>query len=318
MTFSFNPYAVFICNGFSIALLDQGDCFYLFDSLARDSDGMPNVNSKSILLKKTNIAGISLHLRRLFSFDNSITSTAVSQFDLHSLCISHVCRETIKRYQRAGVQICDITTYHPLQECISFELCPSQLDASSLLADSLNEHGSALLDSPLLCEELQTSLNKKRRLNDTSKDGLSSKKFKNKESSLVTQFHRLVSCGPKYICTSCCQTFFRYSVVKFDIQGLKPEMKRLCTSGHKSVEDKEWICQQCANSLKKNNLNKYLNFCQFRLRWARHSHHSCIWVCVHPYLSVLARNFAYSVVWNFSKTWPWDQICQGHALTSRI
>ena len=170
---------------------------------------MPNVNGKSILLKKTNIAGISLHLRRLFSSDNSITTTAVSQFDLHSLCISHVCTETIKRYQRVGVQICDITTYPPLQECISFELCPSQPDASSLLADSLNEHGSALLESPLLCEELKTSLNKKRRLNDTSKDGLSSKKFKNKESSIVTQFHKLVSWGPQYICTSCCQTFFQ-------------------------------------------------------------------------------------------------------------
>ena len=239
---------------------------------------MPNVNGKSILLKKTNIAGISLHLRRLFSSDNSITTTAVSQFDLHSLCISHVCRETIKRYQRAGVQICDITTYPPLQECISFELCPSQPDASSLLADSLNEHGSTLLDSSLICEELQTSLNKKRRFSDTSKDGLSSKKFKNKESAIVTQFHKLVSCGSQYICTSCCQTFFRHSVVKFDIQGLKPEMKRLCTLGHKSVEDKEWICQQCANSLKKNNLSKYLPFCQARLCWARHSHHSCIWV----------------------------------------
>ena len=56
------------------------------------------------------------------------------------------------------------------------------------------------------------------------------------------------------------------SVVKFNIQGLKPEMKRLCTLGHKSVEDKVWICQQCANSLKKNNLNKYLPFCQARLR----------------------------------------------------
>ena len=60
MTFSFNPYAVFIYNSFSIALLEQGDCFNLFESHARDSDGMPNVNGKSILLKKTNIAGIFL------------------------------------------------------------------------------------------------------------------------------------------------------------------------------------------------------------------------------------------------------------------
>ena len=171
-----------------------------------------------------------------------------------------VCRETIKWYQWAGFQICDITTYPPLQECISFELCPSQPYASSQLADSLNEHGSALLDSPLICEELQTSLNKKLKLSDTSKDGLSSKKFKNKESAIVTQFHKLVSCGPQYICTSCCQTFFRHSDVKFDIQGLKPEMKRLCTLGHKSVEDKEWICQQCANSLKKNNLEQISSF----------------------------------------------------------
>ena len=148
MTFSFNPYAVFICNGFSIALLEQGDCFYLFDSHAIDSGGMSNVNGKSILLKKTNIAGISLHLRRLFSSDNSITITAVSQSGLHSLCISHVCMETIKRYQRAGVLICDITTYPPLQECISFELCPSQPDASSLLADSLKNTVSHYLIHP--------------------------------------------------------------------------------------------------------------------------------------------------------------------------
>ena len=60
MTFSFNPYAVFICNGFSIVLLEQGDCFYLFESHARASDGMPNVNGKNILLKKTNIIGIFL------------------------------------------------------------------------------------------------------------------------------------------------------------------------------------------------------------------------------------------------------------------
>ena len=60
MTFSFNPYAVFICNGFSVALLEQGDCFYLFESHARASDGMPNVNGKNILLKKTNITGIFL------------------------------------------------------------------------------------------------------------------------------------------------------------------------------------------------------------------------------------------------------------------
>ena len=73
-----------------------------------------------------------------------------------------------------------------LQECISFELCPSQPYASSQLADSLNEHGSALLDSPLICEELQTSLNKKLKLSDTSKDGLSSKKFKN-NSHTVSQ-----------------------------------------------------------------------------------------------------------------------------------
>ena len=60
MTFSFNPYAVFICNSFSVALLEQGDCFYLFESHARASDGMPNVNGKNILLKKTNITGIFL------------------------------------------------------------------------------------------------------------------------------------------------------------------------------------------------------------------------------------------------------------------
>ena len=52
MTFSFNPYAVFICNGFSIALLEQGDCFYLFESHARASDGMPNVNGKNIFVKE--------------------------------------------------------------------------------------------------------------------------------------------------------------------------------------------------------------------------------------------------------------------------
>ena len=117
MTFSFNPYAVFICSGFCIALLEQDDSFHLFDS---DSDGMPNINGKSILLKKPNTAGISLHLRTLFSHGNSITRRVASQFDLHSLCISRIRRETIKRYQQVGIQICDIISSPPLQDCISF------------------------------------------------------------------------------------------------------------------------------------------------------------------------------------------------------
>ena len=147
---------------------------------------MPNINGKSIFLKKPNTAGISLHLRTLFSYGNSITTRVVSQFDLHSLCISRIRRETIKRYQRAGIQICDIISSPPLQDCISFELCPTQPDASSLLAGNSIEESSTLLDSPCLNEELQTSVNKKRRLNDTSKDCFSSKKFKNKETSVVT------------------------------------------------------------------------------------------------------------------------------------
>ena len=54
-TFINDSYAILILEGYMIALVKQRDNFYLFDSHARDSCGMPDPNGTAVVMKFTNI-----------------------------------------------------------------------------------------------------------------------------------------------------------------------------------------------------------------------------------------------------------------------
>lgn len=66
---------------------------------------------------------------------------------------------------------------------------------------------------------------------------------------IKSKFHSLVSRGPEYVCVNCNQVFFKHSVEEFKLtNNLKPfpdHLKNKCIVRSKSVDDKEWICNQC-------------------------------------------------------------------------
>ena len=54
-TFLNYSYAILVLEGYMMALIKQTDFFYLFDSHARDSSGMPDPNGTAVVMKFTNI-----------------------------------------------------------------------------------------------------------------------------------------------------------------------------------------------------------------------------------------------------------------------
>lgn len=66
------------------------------------------------------------------------------------------------------------------------------------------------------------------------------------------KFHEFVSKGPEHVCTSCSQVFFRHSVILMKITNY-PRFTLLtyCIKGIKSVDNREYICMQCNDYLKK-------------------------------------------------------------------
>ena len=50
-----NSYAILVLEGYMMAIIKQIDSFYLFDSHARDSSGMPDPNGTAVVIKFTNI-----------------------------------------------------------------------------------------------------------------------------------------------------------------------------------------------------------------------------------------------------------------------
>jgi hypothetical protein len=55
-------YAILILEGYMMALINEIDYFYLFDSHARDFSGMPNPNGTAVVMKFTNIIGLEQYL----------------------------------------------------------------------------------------------------------------------------------------------------------------------------------------------------------------------------------------------------------------
>ena len=96
-TFLSNNYAILIL-GYVMALVKQNNVFYLFDSHARDLNGMPNPNGTAVVMKFTSIVDMEQHLSSL-----SIT-LHVNLFELVPVQLSIICTfDPKKKY----VKTCD-------------------------------------------------------------------------------------------------------------------------------------------------------------------------------------------------------------------
>ena len=63
--FSNYSYTILILEGYMMALMKQADFFYLFDSHARDSNGMPDPNGTAVVMKFANILELEQYLYSL-------------------------------------------------------------------------------------------------------------------------------------------------------------------------------------------------------------------------------------------------------------
>ena len=73
-------------------------------------------------------------------------------------------------------------------------------------------------------------------------------------------FNIKISNGPIYICTVCLQTWFRRSVLNIEFLKVcseaEEEKLNQCRRHYVSVEDKEWICKTCRDSIKMGKIPK--------------------------------------------------------------
>ena len=67
----------------------------------------------------------------------------------------------------------------------------------------------------------------------------------------IKEFHASILVGPLYVCTCCHQTWFRKSVSMLKNTHIPTRMRSYCTK-FTSVNDEEWVCHTCLNSLKDN------------------------------------------------------------------
>ena len=75
----------------------------------------------------------------------------------------------------------------------------------------------------------------------------------------IETFHQNISSGPLYVCSCCHQTWFKYSVINTANLVLSDEHKQLltkCLTGYISVNEIEWICRTCRESIGKGNVPK--------------------------------------------------------------
>ena len=61
-TFQNGNHAIFILEGYMLAIIKQADLFYIFDSHARDISGMPDPNGTAVIMRFTNILELEQYL----------------------------------------------------------------------------------------------------------------------------------------------------------------------------------------------------------------------------------------------------------------
>lgn len=81
-TFMSHSYAILILEGYIMAIIKQSNYFYVFDSHARDFNGMPDPNGTAVVIKFTNVLDLEQFLYSLS------TKLRVSLFEIVPICVT--------------------------------------------------------------------------------------------------------------------------------------------------------------------------------------------------------------------------------------
>ena len=265
-----SSFAVFLCKGNAVGIAKHLDNFFIFDSHARNTSGLIDDRGKCTLICKNSLAGLCRLLRDVIRSLSGNRSSLNEQYDLYEIHISEVAKQTVKNSQSKGHIICSLP--NNLEDMSK----AWQLLLSTVSRDEHTDHTNSgerqatcmvpirLVDLPFLqtlpgnhteprhnknsrrhvayeSENLDFSFCRKRRRTQNSTE----------QEYVIENFDNKISFGPDYVCTSCRQTFFRHSVSVFYPPGIPPSLKSKCITGTVSVNNKEWICNQCASFLRK-------------------------------------------------------------------
>ena len=124
------------------------------------------------------------------------------------------------------------------------------------------------------------NLSKRRRRNQnetliqkqSTNTSLEEEEIENRENQLINEnetinmdeylklFNINISNGPVYVCTICLQTWFRRSVLNIELikvsSQAEEEKLNQCRKHYVSVENKEWICRTCRDSIRNGTIPK--------------------------------------------------------------
>lgn len=235
MALSFNKYALLICKGNAISILRHTSTdIVIFDSHARNKEGLCCENGKCVLLRMESVAEVCKHIRSLM---NSISGGQLNfqeQFDLHSMSFSEISYKTIQRIQRSGVRVCKIETNsykgttrenYTVSSVTVVTATDTNIENSEHISPRLE-----LIHLPFLNENNCNRQKRKHASDKTNKDVMKKRKtFSDVNASIINNFHGGVSKGPDYICTSCSQVFFKHSVVKISRSKFSEILLNTCT-----------------------------------------------------------------------------------------
>lgn len=157
---------------------------------------------------------------------------------------------SISRYKSNGIAVCTIPSdvFHDTTQ----EILLDNVSCSSNNFKPKSSNRFTLVDLPFGDISDSNILRKRKRegLKASSTFDTKRKKSNDETDVLIEKFHNLTSKGPEYVCTSCCQIFFRHSVIIMKTKNFKACLIKDCVKGIKSVSGMEYICYQCNNYLK--------------------------------------------------------------------
>ena len=100
-----------------------------------------------------------------------------------------------------------------------------------------------------LKEKLKRKSTEKQNHDSIKKQRIEIHKNVNNIEEIVTNFHKTVSSGPVYVCSSCSQTWFREGVSQASSVKCKNDLKKKCLTGLRSFNNIEWLCRTCKKYL---------------------------------------------------------------------
>ena len=272
-----NTDLIFISKDSAIGIHYTSDKFYVFDSHARNSSGLPSATGTSVLGVVNDLRTLCCFLRSLLQ---SLTTCPLEQvqFDLHRIFLTKCKKfkqkrnylyvpfshetDSFSRIPRSAGQKRKYIVGNDNTPCAKRHktLTENNIEMQNSSCRNISRRINTMLptathslsyrqhstfcmsENKIVCSDGTVEGVEQSGINTGQKDYLLTKLF--------LFFQNKVKQGPMYICTSCKQTFFRHSVHQFKSVGLKHEnIAHKCITHSKSVDNEEWICKTCLMSI---------------------------------------------------------------------